>query len=302
MSVASEFDFAPGLGPALRRWLLRLLYSLVILLAVIGAIATVLLITLGMSEVHSVADIEKHLDQFTAVLKEGFIPVWNTAKTLLELVSLVLLAVALFIGSIRLPMLARIVRDFITARGSIYALQSLITEAGKMLQNISNLEPTIQLLGEKIDAAQKQLGDLQRYTSSQRQVPEATPAAGPSGAPGQTAAEENGNWEKLRRLYYRNAGRIEGVINKISDGRTKLRYARKPRTNYANIINALANDQLITQAAKRASLQLNGTFKRYQSINTNIPDRVIGELDVLDAQLDHEIGSPPAEEDDSAGS
>src|SRR5262249_3201686 len=110
--------------------------------------------------------------------------------------------------------------------------------------------------------------------------------------------DDSENWEKLRGYYYANTSRIEGVIDRISDLRKKNRYRKMPKTNYNAIIRALAKEEFISTAAEKASVELNNIFKRYQPRNRKIEDKVIGELAVLDAQLEELMGKPPREDDE----
>ena len=161
------------------------------------------------------------------------------------------------------------------------------------VQKLSDLQPTFELVNEKVDALQKQLADLQRYTSSERTDPGDEPPQGTGTLGARPLEDDSGNWERLRELWYANTARIEAVIERISDRRRKLRYDRMPRTNYASIIKALARDEFISEAVEKASIDLNATFLRYRPRNRRIPDDVIGALDVLDKLLAKEIGNPP---------
>jgi hypothetical protein len=226
---------------------------------------------------------------------------WDEGKLSFRIVSFFLLAIALFLAAIRMPMVARIISDFLLARGPIYSLASTITQVSQV---VKELAPTIKLLSDKSDALQVQLAELQRYTSSERTEPgdgtDEPPAGSPGAAtPSRPAVEDTRNWESLRALWYANTARIEAVINGISDGRKKLKYDRMPRTNYNRIINALANDGFISDAAKKASIELNKTFARFRPRNQKIPDSAIGALEVLDKQLELAIGKPSPDDEDT---
>jgi ABC-type multidrug transport system fused ATPase/permease subunit len=292
---------------SLRRWLRRLWLVLGSVFAFIGLSATgLLLISWVRATEWSFTEFENLTHDIAAFAQQNFVSAVTIAKNVLELVSLVLIAIAAFIATMRMPMLARIIRDFITARGSIYTLQNIITDAGKMVQSVSSLEPTIQILAEKVDAAQVQLGELQRYTSSQRLTTGGAEGAGTdaNGTGGDGAVDDDAkNWEKLRAFYYANTSRLEGIIDKIPDMRTKNKYRKMRKSNYTPIIRALAKDEFITPAAEKASIDLNRTFKRYQPRNRKVTDKVIGDMAVLDALLEQLIGkSPPDEEEDDASS
>ena len=291
---------------SLRRWLRRLWLVVGSVFAIIGLSATALLVISWVRATEwSFTDFENFTHDMASFAQQNFVSGITIAKNVLELVSLVLIANAAFIATMRMPMLARIIRDFITARGSIYTLQNIITDAGKMVQSVSSLEPTIQMLAEKVDAAQVQLGELQRYASSQRLATGGVEgsATDANGTGGEAVDDDAKNWEKLRAFYYANTSRLEGIIDKIPDMRTKNKYRRMRKSNYTPIIRGLAKDEFITPAAEKASIDLNKTFKRYQPRNRKVTDKVIGDMAVLDALLQQLIGKPPPdEEEDDASS
>src|SRR5215831_18644186 len=131
---------------SLRRWLRRLWLVVGSVFAIIGLSATALLVISWVRATEwSFTDFENFTHDMASFAQQNFVSGITIAKNVLELVSLVLIANAAFIATMRMPMLARIIRDFITARGSIYTLQNIITDAGKMVQSVSSLEPTIQM-------------------------------------------------------------------------------------------------------------------------------------------------------------
>ena len=133
------------------------------------------------------------------------------------------------------------------------------------------------MLNEKIDAAQEQVAELQRYTASQQ-------------------AQAGGtNWEKLRSLWYANTRRIDGVIDRIPNPRRRQRYRKMPRSEYTPIIRALAQDGLISAAAEDASMKLDSDFKAYLSGEKTLTDEAIGGLIVFDKLLEEQLGSPDEE-------
>jgi ABC-type multidrug transport system fused ATPase/permease subunit len=289
-------------GSFVRRSFRWLFLFAITLLTLIGLITVALLSISWMSAAHwTLAEFQDTAHGVAAFTQKNFVTAITIAKNVLELASLVLIAIAAFVATIRMPMLARIIHDFITARGSIYTLQNTITDANKMVQSVSSLEPMIQMLADKVDDAQVQLGELQRYTSSQRSAPGDADGEGPivaGSALEQSVIDDARNWEKLRGFYYANTGRVEGIIDKIPDLRKKNRYRKMRKSNYSAIIRALAKDGFIGFAAEKASIDLNNTFKSYQPRNRRIPDKVIGDMEVLDAQLEQLIGKPPPEDEE----
>ena len=69
-----------------------------------------------------------------------------------------------------------------------------------------------------------------------------------------------------------------------------------PRTNYAAIINGLADDRFITASVREASLKLHSTFMSYKPRNRKIPDSAVGSLMALDKLLELELGRAIPEE------
>jgi large-conductance mechanosensitive channel len=305
MVVAGKSSFASRFGTALRRLLWVLFLAFRGIFAILGVAAVVYLLVAWIVGVQlSFSDVQKFFDpeqEPPKLLKRG----WQLGKTVVQVVSFFLVAIALFLAAVRMKTVARIISDFLLARGPIYTLSGTITTVAEIVDKLASLVPTIQLLSEKSDALQKQVADLQRFQSSERTEPGgdgAQPAVGAPGAvvPPQPAADDSGNWPKLQELWYANTARLEGIIDRISDGRKKLKYNKMPRTNYTRIINALVRDKLISEAAGKASLELNNTFKSYQPRNRTVSDSVIGDLAVLDAQLGHEIGAPPPDDDEDS--
>ena len=218
---------------------------------------------------------------------------WDNGSRITQNASFLLLAIAIFLAAVRIKLVANIMSNFLAARGPIYNLQSTIMKVEDTVQKLSDLQPIFELVNEKVDALQKQLADLQRYTSSERTDPGDEPPQDTGTLGARPLEDDSGNWERLRELWYANTARIEAVIERISDRRRKLRYDRMPRTNYASIIKALARDEFISEAVEKASIDLNATFLRYRPRNRRIPDDVIGALDVLDKLLAREIGNSP---------
>ena len=83
--------------------------------------------------------------------------------------------------------------------------------------------------------------------------------------------------------------RLDEVIQGIANKRNRAKFVRMPKTSYPAIINALADAKFITEAARKASLELNAIFMSYKPRNRTIPDHAVGAMEVLDAQLQNEI-------------
>ena len=107
------------------------------------------------------------------------------------------------------------------------------------------------------------------------------------------------NWERLRELWNANGARLDEVIERIPAKRLRTKFARMPKTSYPAIINALADAKFISEAARKASLDLNTTFMSYKPRNRKIPDAAVGAIELLDKQLAQEIGGYLPDDDPS---
>lgn len=217
---------------------------------------------------------------------------WNDIKEALNL-GLYYLVVLVAIGALlRLKTIAQVLRDFLQARGPLWALQQTVAQLKELEPSILNLQAQVALMDDRLEAAAKQVTELQAETISSRsdaEDGEADIGDVPVVASAPRTEEQDHNWNALREYWQRNRKRIEYVIDRIGDGRTRLAYDRLPRTSYTRIIHKLQGQKLITAAAANASKELIETFNRYRPRNKSIPDEVIGALAILDAQLEKEL-------------
>ncbi len=217
---------------------------------------------------------------------------WAEVKATAEL-TLYFLAVFAVIGCLRkLNVIREIIKGFNESRGPIWDLRQTINDLKGLEPIIHKLGDQMALLDEKVDAARKQVAELQVESASERteEAEELATAPASTGPRIQSPTEvANENWETLRDYWRRNTKRIEHVIDQIPDGRTRLAYDRMPRTGYRSIVNKLQGSKLITPAAANASRELIELFNRYRPKNRKVPDELIGPLQVLDKQLDQEL-------------
>jgi hypothetical protein len=248
-------------------------------------------------DINALISSESPTRQFAAV-------VWDNIKYLIQYGAYLIAAIALVLAVTQIKTIAKIVSDFIEARGPIYQLAATMTKAeesadrlAQQVEHLSGLEPTIQSTAEKIEEALRKLGDLQRLAVSER-------LAAPTEAQAQDAADGiepvDENWERLRELWNLNGARLDDVIERIPDKRRRNRFSRMDRRNYPAIITGLADESIINLAAKEGSLKLHATFLRNRR-NRNIPDQMIGDLQVLDGILEKELAPPKQADDVSPG-
>lgn len=232
---------------------------------------------------------------------------WSEIKSTAELL-LYFLVVLAVIGCLRrLKLIREIISEFNNARGPIWDLRETINDLTQLEPAIRQLSGQMGLLDAKVDAARKQVAELQVESVSGR-TEEADGVGQPNGQLGQAAAstdeEADRNWEKLREFWRRNTRRIEYVIEQIPDGRTRIAYDRLPRTSYRRIVNKLQGAKLISPAAANASQELIDLFNSYRPKNRRVPNSIVGTLELLDRQLDRELADYTkviaAEADESA--
>lgn len=236
--------------------------------------------------------------------------IWENFKFVLQYGSIFIGAVAFAAALTQTKTIASLIQDFIKARGPIYTLGNTIAATeksvdalSKEVDRLSKLEPTIREMSEKIEETFAQIANLQRLTVSERTDTSAVQEAVPPitnghAVPEQPAQDSDAeNWERLRELWNNNGERLDAVIDRILDKRKRGKFQRMPRTNYAAIINALADDKYISESARNASVQLHTIFMSYKPRNRLIPNEAVGSVEVLDRMLKREIPAPLTDDD-----
>lgn len=294
-------DHGPGI---LRRLALGSFYLSIALLAVVGLIGLLL-------ETYSwfigtrwrpedVNVLLSHDSPTMHIAREA----WSDLKYLLQYGAYFIAAVALLIAVTQIKTISKLMSDYLNARGSIYQLAATMSNAEETAKRLSGqadrlsqLEPIIKLMSEKVEEAVLKIGDLQRLPVSERIDASANSFADPTHpgpfAPTTTNADEDTNWEKLREYWNANGARLDLAIERIPEKRKRTKYSRMDRRNYPAIINGLADDGYISETARRGSLDLHATFVRFRPRNREIPDKVIGDLGVLDKILENEFAQLP---------
>lgn len=237
--------------------------------------------------------------------------IWEDVKFVLQYGTLLIAAVGFAIALTQLKTIAKLIADFIVARGPIYTLSTTISEVeisvgalSREVDRLSKLEPAIRDMAEKIEETFAQIANLQRLAVSERTdgtTSELAIGNGRATTAPPLPPEEDRNWERLREIWNNNGERLDGVIERITDKRRRARFQRMPRTNYPAIINALGEEGYISEAARNASLELHSTFMSYKPRNRKIPDSAVAGLEVLDRMLTHEL-APPSSDDEPPSS
>jgi hypothetical protein len=207
------------------------------------------------------------------------------------LVLLAVLGVLKNLGAIH-----KIVNGIRHARSPIWDLRDTVDQLTKLepaIKELKSLEPLIRKLGqdvpllfEKVDASNKKLTELQLDSVASRTDDEVD----------RDAARINGfsnsdddRWADLQEYWRRNTRRLEYIIDKIPDGRTRLAFDRMSRTNYRAIITRLEEGGFLTKASANASRDLIDLFNKYRPRNRKVTAAVVDPLTLVDRQLDSGI-------------
>lgn len=220
---------------------------------------------------------------------------WSEVKWIFEHVIYLLAALAALGCLVRLGTIRKTIADFRESRGPIWDLRTTVDQLKELAPLMEQLADQVDLMDQRVQAWGKQVTELQVEASSLRTDAEDGAQIEQPGGVAQsieilpTEDVEDPNWLLLRDIWRRNTRRLEYVIDRIGDGRTKIAFDRLPRTNYERIINKLQGQKLISVGAANASRSLIEEFNRYRPRNRAVPDEVIGGLKTLDHQLDREI-------------
>jgi ABC-type multidrug transport system fused ATPase/permease subunit len=270
-------------------------FAMFALAGVLAVAATAYFVRTG--TVWSPADVERIMapDSATMVaISAG----WQGFKFFLQYGAYFLAALALFVASTHIKTVSQLMRDFLSARGAIYQLTATMTTAEEtaarlsaQADRLSQLEPTIKEMSEKVEETVLRIGDLQRLSVSERvDGPPVSDGLIAGMTAGSAPAADDDNWEKLRELWNANGARLDLAIERIPDKRKRSKFSRMDRRNYTAIINGLADDGFISQAARDGSLKVNSTFMTFRTRSRPVPDHVIADMQVADHILEQEFG------------
>jgi len=233
---------------------------------------------------------------------------WSEAKSVIETLTWALAAFGLVAALGRLKMIATLISDFRESKGSIFELSTTITgvkstvgDLAVQVDRLSDLAPTVTSTAEKLEDALKQLADLQRIAVSEQRPSGPTESAASTGDEAEEDQVEE-NWQKLRGFWFSNGERLDAVIEKIPNARKRSRFRRMPRTDYPGIINALADEGLISNSARKLSLELHREFMSHRSRKRIVTESIVGAARSRDAMLAHELAKvvPPSGEPSDA--
>src|SRR5262245_53523721 len=145
---------------------------------------------------------------------------WHEVRATAELV-LYFLAVLAALGClIRLGTIRRIISDFRKMRGPLWDLRTTVDDLRDLAPILRAMTEQVALLDEKVEAARKQVAELQIEAVSTRTdgLDDQSDAAPQGGLVEVRPAEEveDQNWQALRDAWRKNTLRLEYVIDQIS--------------------------------------------------------------------------------------
>ncbi len=193
--------------------------------------------------------------------------------------ALIVLSWALF----RLPRIIEALRHFDQLRTPIWDLRTAV-------QSLSDADWKGQLadLMQSIEAAQKQLAEMQRHAADERPAPTANRQA-------QETSLTEDKWEDIRRIWTEAREALEKIIDNISDGRTRRRYNGITRYSYAEIAKTLRHDGLISEEAAEAVQRMNETFLIYRRRSRPVTQEILQQFKNWKEDLDRHIDDTPSD-------
>lgn len=212
-----------------------------------------------------------------------------------------LIVIAVIMTVRRAKLLKELMVAFNEGRGRIWDLKNTVADLQRLEPVMKSMADRFERLSEVVEVIKEQNVEAQLESSVERTdngVEDAPNTTTNGGTVAQRARiKDDANWTKLRRLYLRNARRLQAKVDSLPDGRTRNSYYRIGWKRPRLIVQKLVDDQVVTGPVGKASLSLIEEFNAYKSRHSAVPDEVIGAMEVLDRQLEVELGAAPPDEE-----
>lgn len=270
------------------------------------AVSTHLLIgLLALMGVMAIGDAPVFTSRVDAALNADWPRLLDRADHYFKYGAIALAAITALVALMKLDTIVRAFTGYKEARAPIYelaeslsgikaTLESLKTtmesvqktsdELSQQATKIKELQAAIEKTDRAVKDAVDQLADMERLAAIDSVETTAVAIEGDDGA--HDLATDA--WEELRALWNTNARRLDNVRSSIEDGRTRARFMRMPRKNYKKIIDALAEERYISEAARHSSLRLHTKFMAARRTKA-VSSQDIGDIRKLDDALEHEF-------------
>lgn len=178
-------------------------------------------------------------------------------------------------------------------------LKNTVNDLQRLEPVIKSMADRFERLSEVVEIIREQNIEAQLESTVERTdngLGDQTLTEQPAEAPRQRVTDD-ANWGKLRRFFLRNARRLQAKVENITDGRTRGAYDRIGWKRPRLMVKKLGEDGLVGEKDARASLDLIETFNRFKPRHSAVPDEVIGAMEVLDRQLEQNLGPAPADDE-----
>lgn len=205
----------------------------------------------------------------------------------------------------RLPLIKETMREFNLGRGRIWDLKNTVDDLQRLEPVIKSMADRFERLSEAVEIIRKQNIEAQLESTAERtdngstEPPPDQPAAQPIDQPAEAPRRvaDDANWLELRRLFLRNARRLQAKVEGISDGRTRGAFDRIGWKRPRLMVKKLEQEGLVSAEDAQASLKLIERFNAFKPRHSAVPDEVIGAMEVLDRQFEQNLGPAPADEE-----
>ena len=197
-------------------------------------------------------------------IRDGF----NVAKEVFSLIVYFLVAVAAIGVLWRLPMIARLLKEFQTSSGPIWDMR-------RTVEDMKQLVPTIT---DRLKALQSQVVEIQRNSADDLQLASSTASEAPP----------TDDWEVIKKMWKGARDRLEQVIDS-ADGRRTRKYEAMPRYDYTQVIDNLVEDGYINQTIADDARFMNDEFLSLRNRKRPITEETKKEFGEHKARFDREI-------------
>jgi len=173
---------------------------------------------------------------------------WSHAREALTLMAILWALVVISWALFRLPKIIEALRHFNDLRTPIWDLR---TSVQALLA--ADLKGQLADLASSVEAAQKQLAELQRHSADERALPAVADQS-------QSPLVSQDKWEEMRTIWTEVREKLEQLIDDIPDGRVRRKYDGISRYSYADISKTLLKDGFIDNSTSKAIERMNETF------------------------------------------
>jgi hypothetical protein len=138
-----------------------------------------------------------------------------------------------------------------------------------------SLDESLEGVNDRIEIANRQLADLQK-SAEQTQLEPIEPSV--AGKAKVKAEAEVDNWTKVSLDWFAVRDYVEGVIDKISDGRKRRKYNSVSRYYYEPVTDLLLGDKLIDSNTALTVNKMDRAFRSLRNKRTPVTPAMVEEF------------------------